>query len=85
MVYLGGNIGHKGNKVDLLVMEAVALSWKSGSVSTMSTHQSISRIKEQDLLIQELKEKTDGLQKMVEDKHIFMGKTREEKKKNWVT
>ena len=66
-------------------MEAVVLSGKSGSVSTLSTQQSASRIEEQDLLIQELREKTGGIQKMVEDKHILMGENKRRKRKNWVT
>ena len=62
-------------------MVAVVLSGKSGSVTTMSTLESMTRIKKQDLLIQELKEKASGLQKTVEDKHILMRKTREEKRR----
>ena len=62
------------------VMEAVVLSRKSGSVSTLSTQQSAARIEEQDLLIQELQEKTDGLQKMVENKRMLMGKNKRRKK-----
>ena len=57
-----------GDNGTMKVIETVVLSRKSGSVSTLSTQQSAARIEEQDLLIQELQEKTDGLQKMVEDK-----------------
>ena len=72
--------GEDGDNGTMKVMDAVVLSRKSGSVSTLSTQQSAARIEEQDLLIQELQEKTDGLQKMVENKRMLMGKNKRRKK-----
>ena len=64
-------------------MEAIVLSGKSWSVSTKSIQQSTAIIEEHDLLIQEMKEKTDGIQKMVEDKHILKVENKRRKKEEW--
>ena len=71
--------GEDGDNGTTEVMDAVVLSGKSGSVSTLSAQQSAARIEEQNLLIQELQEKTDGLQKMVKNKRMLMGKKEEKK------
>ena len=57
----------------MVAMGAVIVSRKPGSISTMSTVENEARIEEQDLLIQELRDKIDCLQKHT---HRLMGKNK---------